>query len=92
VPDNTDIAIVLNWYEKEGMNLIDEEPILNLTVDDVLNLFEAPFWNKLYHCWAVKKNHIPALQANVNHQIDFSRYSYFVEIYKLTRQVINNKP
>lgn len=80
--ENSDIAIVLNWYEKEGRNLIDEEPMQNMTVDDVLKLFDAPFWNKVYHCWALNDKQINIIRANVNHKIDTSKYAYFVEIYK----------
>ena len=82
VPKNANVALVLNWYEKTGKNLIGEEPIKNLSVEDILKLFDAPFWNKIYHCWALEETQIPAIQANVDHQFDTDKYAYFIEIYK----------
>lgn len=82
--NNTNVALVLNWYEKQGKNLVGEEPIKNMTADDMLKLFDAPFWNKLYHCWAVENSHISAIQANVDHEMNTEEFSYFVEIYKTT--------
>ena len=84
--ENTNVALVLNWYELKGKNLIGEEPIRNLSADDMLKLFDAPFWNKIYHCWAVEKAHIATLQGHVDHIIDPERYAYFVEIYKINNQ------
>ena len=81
--ENTNVALVLNWYELKGKNLVGEEPIRNMSADDMLKLFGAPFWNKVYHCWAVEKEHIAPLQAQVDHIIDPERYAYFVEIYKI---------
>ena len=81
--DTNHVKLMLNWYEIKGKNLIGEEPIKNLTAEDMLKLFNAPFWNKIYHCWSVEPAHISLLQANVDHQIDTKKYSYFVEIYKV---------
>jgi len=83
VADTNHVKLILNWYEIKGKNLIGEEPIKNLSADDMLKLFNAPFWNKLDHCWSVEHAHIGLLQANTNHQIDTKKYSYFVEIYKI---------
>lgn len=84
--ENTNVALVLNWYELKGKNLIGEEPIRNMSADEMLKLFDAPFWNKIYHCWAVEKEHIATLQGHVDHIIDPGRYAYFVEIYKINNQ------
>ena len=80
--DNTNVSLVLDWYEIKGKSLVGEEPIRDLTADDMLKLFDAPFWNEIYHCWAVENEHIKSLQGHVDHQIDPSQFSYFVEIYK----------
>lgn len=80
--EETNVSLVLNWYEKVGNNLVGEEPIKNLTVDDILKLFDAPFWNKIYHCWALEQPGFATIQPNVQHQIDPDKYAYFVEIYK----------
>ena len=81
--DSTSVQIVLNWYELKGSSLIAEEPINDMSEEDVLNLFDAPFWNKLYHCWAIEPAHISELQKHVQHKINTKEYAYFVEIYKL---------
>ncbi len=83
VSEPTNFAVVLNWYEKVGKGLVGEEPIKDLTVDQVLELFDAPFWNKLYHCWAMEPSQFELIQPKVNHQIDPEKYSYFIEIYKV---------
>ena len=82
--DNTNVSLVLNWYEIKGKNLVGEEPIRDLTADDMLKLFDAPFWNKIYHCWSVENSHIKTLQQHVDHKINPEQFSYFVEIYKNT--------
>lgn len=82
MPDSGDIALKLNWYEIQGTNLIGEEPINDLTVEDILKIFDAPFWNKLYHCWSVNEAQIAALTPHVKHPIEPNKYSYFVEMYK----------
>lgn len=85
MPDNADIVVALNWYEKEGKNLVGEEPVQNLSVTDTLALFDAPFWNKLYHCWALDNKQIERLQAYVRHRIDTDKYTYFLEMYKINK-------
>jgi len=84
VSEKTSIKIVLNWYEIKGNGLVGEEVIQNMSEDDILKLFEAPFWNKLYHCWSVETPHIKTLQKNVQHEINTKEFSYFVEIFNLT--------
>jgi len=84
VRKDTPVKLLLNWYEIEGNNLIGEEVIQNMTESEILKLFDAPFWNKIYHCWAVDKAHIETLQKNVNHIINTKKYSYFLEIYKVS--------
>ena len=82
--DDTPVKLLLNWYEIEGNSLIGEEVIQNMTTSDILNLFEAPFWNRIYHCWAVDKSHIETIQKNVSHKINTKKYSYFLEVYKVS--------
>ena len=77
------VNLILNWYEIEGNNLVDEELIQNMSVDDILKLFDAPFWNKLYHCWSADADQLNTIQKNVQHNIDTSKYAYFVEIVKV---------
>ncbi|MCW8855705.1 MAG: colicin E3-like toxin immunity protein [Gammaproteobacteria bacterium] len=80
---NADIALKLNWYENEGNNLIGEEAIANMSVDQMLELFDAPFWNQLYHCWEAQSKELKVIQPNVDHHINTRKYSYFIEIYKI---------
>lgn len=82
VADDAEIDLVLNWYEINGNNLIGEEPIHGISVKNILELFEAPFWNGIYHCWSVENKHIAMLDSLVRHEIDPQEYAYFVEIYK----------
>ena len=82
VADDVEIDLVLNWYEIKGNNLIGEEPILGISVKNILELFEAPFWNGVYHCWSVESKHIATLNALVSHEINPQKHAYFVEIYK----------
>ncbi|MCW8956985.1 MAG: cloacin immunity family protein [Gammaproteobacteria bacterium] len=82
VADNAEINLVLNWYELKGSNLIGEEIIHGISVNNVLELFEAPFWNGIYHCWAVENKHIATLNPLISHEINPKQYAYFVEIYK----------
>jgi hypothetical protein len=73
------IKLVLNWYELTGKNLIAEEKLTGISIDEILALFDAPFWNGLYHCWAVDKQHIGILQPHVKHIIQPQLYAYFIE-------------
>jgi len=84
VANEAKVDLVLNWYELKGNNLIGEEPIYGISVEKTLELFDAPFWNGIYHCWSVEDKHIAALNHLVNHEIDPNEYAYFVEIYKKT--------
>ena len=80
------IKILLNWYELEGKSQIGEEETHDLTIEDILRLFEAPFWNGVYQCWAVETPHVAALQQHVEHIIEPQRYAYFIETINLTPQ------
>ena len=81
VSENTNVTLVLNWYEKTGNDLIGEETISDLTLDNILGLFDAPFWNKNFQCWAVDENHIATIQPHVKHKLDMEKYAYFIEAY-----------
>jgi hypothetical protein len=83
VTNTNQVKLVLNWYEIKGKNLVGEEPVKNLTADDMLKLFKMPFWNEIYHCWSIEPGHVDLFQANVDHHIDTKKYAYFVEIYKI---------
>ena len=82
VAEDAEIELVLNWYEIKGNNLVGEEPIQGISVKNILELFEAPFWNGIYHCWSVEQKHIDSLNNLVRHDINPQQYAYFVEIYK----------
>ena len=82
--DTRYIKLFLNWYEIKGNKLVGEEVIQNMTEDDILNLFSTPFWNNIYHVWSVNSAHLKTLRRNVTHQIDTKKFSYFVEIYKIS--------
>lgn len=75
--------LMLNWYEREGKSLVGEEPLPGMSLDDALQLFDTPFWNGMYHCWAVESEHIKTLQPHAKHPINPAKYSYFVEAYKV---------
>ena len=81
MPEDTSVTLVLNWYEKTGNNLVGEETIHGLTLDSILGLFEAPFWNKNFQCWAIEDSHVAAIQPHVQHHLDPQKYSYFIEAY-----------
>jgi len=81
VPEKPNVALVLNWYEKTGSDLVGEEAIEDLTLDNILNLFEAPFWNKNFQCWAIDESHVATIQPHVQHKFDTQKYSYFIEAY-----------
>ena len=77
-------TVMLNWYEKAGNNLVGEEAILDLSVDDVLNLFGVPFWNQVYHCFAIEDEQVSSVQSHVKHTLDPKNYAYFIELYKVS--------
>jgi hypothetical protein len=81
VPDDTNVTLVLNWYEKSGSDLIGEETVDDLSLDEILGLFEAPFWNKNFQCWAIEDMHVSALQPHVRHPINTKKFAYFIEAY-----------
>ena len=81
MPEKSNVTLVLNWYEKTGKDLVGEETIQDLTLDRILDLFEAPFWNKNFQCWAIDDSHIASIQPHVEHQFDTRKYSYFIEAY-----------
>ncbi len=76
------IKIILNWYELEGKNLIGEEEIQDLSISDILRVFDAPFWNGLYQCWALEPQHVAAIQPHVGHILQLDRHAYFIETIK----------
>lgn len=79
------IKIILNWYELEGKSLIGEEEIQGLSISDVLKMFEAPFWNGLYQCWAIEPQHVAALQPYIKHTIQPELHAYFIETIKTSQ-------
>lgn len=81
MPEKPNVTLVLNWYEKTGNDLVGEETINDLTLDSILDLFEAPFWNKNFQCWAIDDSHIASIQPHVKHHLDTQKYSYFIEAY-----------
>ena len=79
---NTRIKLLLNWYELKGDKQIAEEELTGITITDVLTIFDAPFWNGLYHCWAIDKQQIKALQPHCRHVIQPQYHAYFLEAIK----------
>lgn len=80
---NINVSLMLNWYEFKGHNLLGEETIVNMPVDDVLELFDVPFWNNQYQCWAVDQEQIETLQVHVQHKINLQEHAYFVEMHAI---------
>lgn len=81
------IKLLINWYELEGNNLVGELEITDMSIDEILALFDAPFWNGAYQCWAIEPQHVPALQPHINHIIQPQRYAYFLEAIKINSQL-----
>lgn len=80
--ENANVTLVLNWYEKSGNSLIGEEVIQGMNLDEILNMFEAPFWNKNFQCWAIDDSHVANIQPHVKHILEPKKYCYFIEAYK----------
>jgi len=80
------IKLLLNWYELDGKSQLGEEEPKNLTIDDILKLFDEPFWNGSFQCWAVEPQHIATLQSHVSHTIKPELHAYFLEATKISSQ------
>ncbi len=83
--DSGQYEFILNWYKINGKTLLDEETLSNLSIDTLLKILGNPIWNDIYHCWAVEKKHIPALQAYTQHTFKPETFTYFIEVYHHTR-------
>lgn len=81
------IKLLINWYELAGNNLVGEYEITDMTIDEILALFDAPFWNGSYHCWAIEPQHVPVLQPHIDHIIQPQQYAYFLEAIKINSQL-----
>lgn len=77
------IKLLLNWYELQGKNLIGEEECHDLTIEAVLKLFDVPFWNDRYHCWAVEPQHVATLQPHFKHTLQPQLHAYFLEAFRI---------
>jgi len=75
---------ILNWYKINGKALLDEETLSNLSIDTLLKILGDPIWNDIYHCWAIEKKHIAALQAYTKHTFKLDTFTYFIEVYHHT--------
>lgn len=84
---NNRIKLLLNWYELQGKNLIGEEELHDLSIDAMLKLFDDPFWNGQYQCWAVEPQHVSALQPHIKHVLQPQLHAYFVEAIRITTPV-----
>lgn len=83
VAKDSKVALILNWYKRSSNNLVGEENIRNLSLDELLRIFDAPFWNRNFQCWSVEHHHVAALQPYVRHAIDMRSYAYFIEAYNM---------
>lgn len=83
---NNRIKLLLNWYELQGNNLIGEEELHGLSIEEVLKLFDEPFWNGQYQCWAIEPQHVAALQPHTSHALQPQLHAYFVEAIRIHTQ------
>ena len=74
--------LVLNWYKTNNRNLAGEELVTNLHIKKLMSILGNPIWNQIYHCWQIEQKHIPELQPYVSHQLDPTKFVYFIEAYK----------
>ena len=88
VTNPTHLKVMLTWYKLDDRQLAGEEVINTLTEQDVLDVFNAPFWNHAYLCNALEnKRHLSAIQKNISHQLQPEKYSYFLEMFKIEDQL-----
>ena len=80
------IKLTLNWYELDGKSQIGEAELVGLSIDDILKIFDEPFWNGSFQCWAIEPQHIAALQPKVSHTIQPQLYAYFLEATRINSQ------
>ncbi len=75
---------MLTWYKNDDRQLAGEEVINDLSEQDVLRLFQMPFWNHAYLCNALEKQqHFSSLQAHTSHRLQPEKYSYFLEMFEI---------
>jgi len=84
----THLKVMLTWYRLDDRQLAGEEVIHTLTEQNVLDLFNAPFWNHAYLCNALEnKQHFKSIQKNISHILEPDKYSYFLEMFKIEEQL-----
>jgi len=87
---SSQLKIILTWYNLNNRQLAGEEIINALTEQDILDLFDAPFWNHAYLCIALEnKKHFDTIQKNTSHSLQRKKYSYFLEMFKIDAQSID---
>ncbi len=87
---HTYIKILISWYNHDDRQLAGEETVKNMSEEDVLKLFDAPFWNHAYLCNALEcKKHYNTIQKNIEHLIDPEKHSYFLEMFKIEEQPVD---
>lgn len=73
--------LVLNWYKTNNRNLAGEEVVTNLHIKKLMSILGNPIWNQIYHCWQIELKHVAELQPYISHQLDPTKYVYFIEAY-----------
>lgn len=74
------VLATLNWYEKKGEKLVGEENITGISEEEILQIFDAPFWNGIYQCWSLGADLAPRIQPHVEHRLQPGKYVYFLEL------------
>ena len=85
--DESQVDRVLEWFErKRPRQLIARESLRDLGLDELRGMFgvkpddaEDP---PMFDCYGVEPHHVERLQGAVDHQIDPSRFEYFVSAYQ----------
>jgi hypothetical protein len=82
-PQENEIERVLEWYEKDpGEALVGDEPLRDLGVDGLKELFNPDEDDPdLLLTYEVEAPDVPVLQQAVDHEIDLTKYDYFVAAY-----------
>ncbi len=75
------VVWVLQAYEKEGDDFVEEWPLKGISAGTLHALFEQPEDDPMYDAYPVHEAQAERLQAYVDHLIDLQAYDYFVECY-----------
>ena len=73
----------LSWFAVEGDEVVGEEPLPDVTAEQVAEWFYLPEGDSLMDSYIVRASQRQHLSKLTKHKIDLNRFDYFLECFQV---------